>query len=244
MLATSAWDGDGSSQARFAQVSFFAFLIGSLQKILCKDIFAYMAHVVPLTPESFKGLAHPMRVALLTLLRADGPATASQLAEALDTTSGATSYHLRQLARHGFIEEQVGTGSARERYWSARHLATKLNRGDLAEDPESLALLDEIMRAISMSRESEVQAFLATQDEWGPEWEEAVALDDHFIRMNAAELAQLRGEISERLFELAQRPSEKTPEDAVPVRVHFLAFPFGSYRDEIKKIAEDWELGR
>lgn len=203
-----------------------------------------MGNVISLTPQSFKALAHPLRVALLALLRADGPATASQLAKTLDTTSGATSYHLRQLARHGFIEEQIGAGSARERYWSASHLATELSKGPLAGDPESLALLDEMMGLISSSRESEVQAFLASRDDWGPEWDEAIALDDHFVRLSAAELAELRRGLSDHLFRLARRPSEEVPEDAVPVRVHFLAFPFGAYRDEIKKIADGWELER
>ena len=60
-------------------------------------------------------LAHPLRVQLRNELRIAGPATASQLARRFGESSGATSYHLRMLARHGFIEPEDGRGTARER---------------------------------------------------------------------------------------------------------------------------------
>ena len=56
-------------------------------------------------PRSLKALAHPLRLELLELLRFEGPSTASALARRVGESSGATSYHLRQLARHGYIEE-------------------------------------------------------------------------------------------------------------------------------------------
>ena len=58
-------------------------------------------------------LAHPLRSRLVSTLRIGGPATATALARALDTNSGATSYHLRRLAEVGLgevermIEEHV-----------------------------------------------------------------------------------------------------------------------------------------
>ena len=65
-----------------------------------------------LDARSLRGLAHPLRMRLLTALRRGGPATASQLAEKLGESSGATSYHLRQLAAHGFVED------APEQWWA------------------------------------------------------------------------------------------------------------------------------
>ena len=58
---------------------------------------------------------------LLDALRHGGPATASQLAERLGESSGATSYHLRQLAAHGFVEDAPERGKGRERWWKAVH---------------------------------------------------------------------------------------------------------------------------
>ena len=54
---------------------------------------------------TLRGLAHPLRLRLLNTLREFGPATASGLADRLGESSGATSYHLRQLATYGFVED-------------------------------------------------------------------------------------------------------------------------------------------
>ena len=63
-----------------------------------------------------RGLAHPLRLQLLQVLRAEGPATASQLARRLGESSGATSYHLRALHRAGLVEE-IERRNGRERWW-------------------------------------------------------------------------------------------------------------------------------
>ena len=66
---------------------------------------------------SLRGLAHPLRVQICDRLGMYGPATATQLAEMLGESSGATSYHLRQLEKYGFVEEDTTRGSGRERFW-------------------------------------------------------------------------------------------------------------------------------
>src|SRR5687767_2926142 len=76
------------------------------------------AHVVP--TEALHALAHPLRVRMYDELSSRGPATASELARRFGESTGATSYHLRQLARHGFIEEDPTRGTLRERYWRAK----------------------------------------------------------------------------------------------------------------------------
>jgi len=70
-----------------------------------------------LEPSRLKALAHPLRVQLLDALSVYGPATASALGERLGESSGATSYHLRQLEKSGFVQEDTHRGSARERWW-------------------------------------------------------------------------------------------------------------------------------
>jgi DNA-binding transcriptional ArsR family regulator len=62
---------------------------------------------VRLRAEMLRGIAHPLRVRLLDLLREDGPSTATRLAERTGQSSGATSYHLRQLAAYGFVVEEA-----------------------------------------------------------------------------------------------------------------------------------------
>ena len=70
-----------------------------------------------LDDDAFKGLAHPLRVQIFDLLAIHGPHTASGVAERVGESSGVTSYHLRQLAKHGLVREVEGRGTARERWW-------------------------------------------------------------------------------------------------------------------------------
>src|SRR2546421_8194539 len=72
--------------------------------------------VRPMSAEHLRALAHPLRLQLLQVLHAEGPATASQLARRLGESSGATSYHLRALHRAGMVEE-AEQRNARERWW-------------------------------------------------------------------------------------------------------------------------------
>lgn len=67
--------------------------------------------------DRLRGLAHPVRMRILAALRADGPSTATALAHRLGLNSGATSYHLRQLATYGFIVEAAEMGNRRDRFW-------------------------------------------------------------------------------------------------------------------------------
>ncbi|MEU5871974.1 helix-turn-helix domain-containing protein [Glycomyces sp. NPDC047369] len=73
-------------------------------------------------PERMKALAHPARMAVFDFLgtrRVQGfdGATATEIAEVAGMTPSAMSYHLRTLAKAGFIEEAPSRGDARERVW-------------------------------------------------------------------------------------------------------------------------------
>src|SRR6187402_1302636 len=91
---------------------------------------------------ALKALTHPTRLRMLGMLRIDGPATATTLAQRLDLNTGATSYHLRQLAQHGFIEEDAERGNARDRWWRAAHQSTRTDfREERIEDTDVEAYL-------------------------------------------------------------------------------------------------------
>ncbi len=93
-------------------------------------------------PRVLRALAHPLRNALLGLLRSEGPSTASKLGQRLGESSGSTSYHLRQLAALGFVEEVPG-GTARERYWQARHRNTRWQTDDVLDRPGGREVVEE-----------------------------------------------------------------------------------------------------
>ena len=84
-------------------------------------------------------LAHPLRMRLLGALRVNGPATATTLAELLGTNTGATSYHLRQLAEVGLVAEDPDRGTGRQRWWRAAHDVTNWEPTDFDDDPDARA---------------------------------------------------------------------------------------------------------
>src|SRR5262245_51738058 len=103
-----------------------------------------------LTPRRLHGLVHPIRLRLLTLLQADGPATASQLGRRVGHSSGVTSYHLRILAEHGFVDEDTERGNGRDRYWRSHYRATHFTfrSTDDPGDAETVELAEQYMRMV------------------------------------------------------------------------------------------------
>lgn len=83
--------------------------------------------------ERLRALAHPLRMQVLDALSTYGPATASGLAVRFDESSGVLSYHLRQLEKHGFIEEIPERGTARERWWRRIPRPISINPMDYPE---------------------------------------------------------------------------------------------------------------
>ena len=67
--------------------------------------------------DAWRLLAHPLRSRILAHLRLHGGATAAELARALGTNTGATSYHVRVLESAGLVED-TGLGNAKTRVWA------------------------------------------------------------------------------------------------------------------------------
>ncbi|MGC4174764.1 ArsR/SmtB family transcription factor [Demequina sp.] len=176
---------------------------------------------------SLKALAHPLRVDLFDRLIMFGPATASQLAEALGESSGATSYHLRQLARHHFIEEDPDRGNAKERYWRVPKGGVTMNPTDFEEGSAEAEAGTLVVRQMVEQRYRHVDAFLRRgQREMGSEWVAASALMSARTTLTAQELATVTEEIAGAIDAALDRYRDREdPEGARPVVLHFNAFP-------------------
>lgn len=55
-------------------------------------------------PGALRAMVHPLRLDLIEVLGTVGPLTAAECARRLASTQASCSYHLRQLARYGFVE--------------------------------------------------------------------------------------------------------------------------------------------
>src|SRR5690606_4898920 len=117
-----------------------------------------------------------------------GQATATGVAEHLGESTGQTSYHLRQLARHGVIEEVPDLGSGRERWWRPASFSMRdrelLTRPDTA--PAAAMVVGEMVR----ERSETIQAWL-DDDSNSPEWVEASLVQSTSTVLSRAELLAL-----------------------------------------------------
>ncbi|MCW6010431.1 helix-turn-helix domain-containing protein [Micromonospora sp. CPCC 205371] len=140
-------------------------------------------------------LAHPLRSRLLSALRMDGPATSTKLAEAMDTNTGATSYHLRQLAAVGLVVEEPGHGHGRERWWRAAHHSHGWRPDAFASDPDDRAAASWLSEyQVSLLTEM-VAGWAREQFERPAAWRDAADISDFGLRLTPARLRALNDEL-------------------------------------------------
>ncbi len=184
-------------------------------------------HVV-LDSTSLRALAHPLRVRLLSLLRENGPSTASRLAVAVGTTSGATSYHLRQLAASGFIVEdesaEQGGRQPRERWWRAAHRTTWFDTSSAAGSPEDEAAAEVYMRSVSQAYARRVEAALDEAPSL-PEWRDTGTISDWSFVMDPAMTDAMQQELVDILERYRAQPELTTEDGRRPVTVQLQVFP-------------------
>jgi len=178
---------------------------------------------------TLRGLAHPLRLRLLSALREFGPATASGLADRLGESSGATSYHLRQLASYGFVEDAPERGKGRERWWRAVHAGTAFETGRFLNhpDPDVRGAVGVVLHEIANSHAQELNTWLGTMHEWPEEWQRAWEASDFKLRLTP----DLSAELIEKMHALIESYRDRVPEDAegaVTVRSHLHLFPRAS----------------
>lgn len=171
-----------------------------------------------------RALSHPLRMRILGRLRIDGPATATRLAAELGESSGATSYHLRQLAARGFVEDVPELGTGRERWWRAAHDATSFSIADFLDDPESLLAAKVLRREALRLYARLIETWLAEEDTWSGAWIEAAVLDDRVARLTPQRLKALERDVLELVDEYAVPPG--SAEEGERVVILLQAFPF------------------
>ena len=175
-------------------------------------------------PRALRALAHPIRLDLISLLRRGGPLTATQAGERIGESPASCSFHLRQLAKYGLVEE-AGGGRGRERPWRATAISTEwAARGS---DDETDAAGSALTRVV-------VQRYFQAALEWldrrgfeEHEWVDAAELSDAILYMTPQELHEVGLEIRALVEPYLRRLEEPgpPPEGARAVNVIGIAFP-------------------
>jgi DNA-binding transcriptional ArsR family regulator len=170
---------------------------------------------------------------LLDALRFGGPATASQLAEKLGESSGATSYHLRQLAAHGFVEDAPERGKGRERWWKAVHRGLSFDDSLLTDtDPVVRGAADMYLHEVATTQTRDLSTWMGNRTEWPEEWSRVWDMSSATLRLTpelTRELIQKMHALVDTYRDLAATENDA---EAAQVRIHTHAFPVAQDRTE------------
>lgn len=176
--------------------------------------------------ESLKALAHPLRVQILDTLSVYGAFTASGLAERLGESSGATSYHLRQLEKHGFVREVEGRGSGRERWWERVPGYLNLDATQLEDTPTMRQVTRTVVNQWETSRSALLKAFQDRGfDELPREWMTATNVATANLKLTAAQLKEITDAWQEFIDSHVEKYRGQTGPGLRPVQIQFNAFP-------------------
>jgi DNA-binding transcriptional ArsR family regulator len=171
-------------------------------------------------PGALRALAHAGRYAILEHLQSGGPATATECAEVAGLSPSACSYHLRLLARHGFVEEDSARDDGRERAWRATSTGWWTDVDPEADQSVVQALDSTIVRVMMASSDEKMLAF-ADHAASEPEWRDAALFSNSTLVATAGELAEISQAIMAVLkpYFLSDRPADEVAEDARHVHV-------------------------
>lgn len=165
-----------------------------------------------------RAIAHPVRMALLEALAREGPLTATEAGELLGESPSNMSFHLRTLAKYGFVEEAPG-GAGRQRPWRrvpVQHVF--LDDSDEAATAVATQTLSRHFAARAFERREEWEA---TRSSYPAEWRDASFVFDSLVYLTAEELDTVGREFLAILDRYAGRGPERSerPDGAYPVAV-------------------------
>jgi DNA-binding transcriptional ArsR family regulator len=155
---------------------------------------------IRLDAQAVKVLAHPLRSRLLSRLRTAGPATATDLAAALTTNTGATSYHLRKLESVGLVTD-TGEGEGKRRLWRASTDFHSWTNSAFRDDEDSATALEWLQRDYVRQLAEKTERWLDAAPSWPAEWVDVFGLNDTFVHVTPEQMRELNARLDALLTE-------------------------------------------
>jgi DNA-binding transcriptional ArsR family regulator len=182
-----------------------------------------------------RALTHPVRIALIGKLVLHGPLTAAEASELIDEPPSTCSFHFRQLAKYGVVEE-AGGGNGRAKPWRMTTTGLSVTARD---DPASQLAENALVRMVRERQFERYRTWLQTRAGYPPRWREAGEDSEYVCYLTVEELEQLSSELTAilmPLFEQRMADPSKRPPGSVPVQLlllsHPIAYPEADGQDE------------
>lgn len=173
-------------------------------------------------PRAMRAMAHPLRLDLIELLGTVGPATAAECARHLGSTQASCSFHLRQLAKYGFVEEAPTRGDARERPWQLTDIEQSWSGA------EGGAAAEELQRVFVQREADRVMAWRPSREP-DPRWRDTAFVGGATVPLTPEELREVRDRFAELLEPYVARLTDRSnwPDDHRLVRILLAGTPAG-----------------
>ena len=173
-------------------------------------------------PRPLRALAHPLRLELLDLLDREGELTATRASQLTGHNSANCSFHLRHLAKHGFVE-QAEASNRRERPWRRVAAGERVATTGDAQLLEASAAVGELI----LGRVAAEAARFLRGSRGDLAWQDASFLTSDILYLSEEELRELGREVGAAIARRAGRtPAEaKSHRDLRPVRAAAALFP-------------------
>jgi DNA-binding transcriptional ArsR family regulator len=169
-------------------------------------------------PRMMRALAHPARMAIWQHLGLEGPATATECAAVAGLSPSACSYHLRTLAKYGFVEEDLShSADGRERPWRAKVAALNVPGGTGSPAVRDAARL--LNASVHASAEELRESYQDRQSEYPEDWQAALGTNYDVLHVTPEELDSLRLRLIELFGEYRRLPRDERPPGARRVHV-------------------------
>jgi DNA-binding transcriptional ArsR family regulator len=173
---------------------------------------------------AMRALAHPLRVALLEMLRRDGEITATRAAELLDESPGNMSWHLQTLAKYGFVEE-ANEGRGRRRPWRLTSDSHRFETG-MTDDPETVAAGEALERTFLARTHEQMRDWWSQRLTYPVKWRRAAFVVGTVRYVTPEELTSIMEEITAIYDRFADREAKDSrPPEAMPVNLYAHGHP-------------------
>ncbi|GAB3568917.1 ArsR/SmtB family transcription factor [Spelaeicoccus albus] len=166
-------------------------------------------------PKDIRALSHPVRLALLEVLAARDTATATECAPLVGESPQNCSFHLRTLAKHGFVEAAGREG--KERPWRRVERAVWV---DPTDDESGSAAGDAFDEATAIHESTRLSQWVTERRLIPRQWRESLLFASRVAWLTPDESAKFNRDVENLLAEYDDRlsPRADKPGDAEFVR--------------------------
>ncbi|MDH6143631.1 putative transcriptional regulator [Kitasatospora sp. GP30] len=180
-------------------------------------------------PKAMRAVAHPTRLALLEALAQREPLTATEAAELIGESPTNCAFHLRTLAKYGFVEE-AGEAPGRRRPWRRSHIGFSVD--EVQPDSEGSAAAGALSQLLWDTWLQRISTVNSRRARFEGDWQRVTEAMEHLAYVTPDEARELNADLlavldryRDRLADPARRPS-----GSLPVELVLFTFPLDSVK--------------